>query len=242
MCPTWPCPLQYQDAQEQEEGRSSGASSPSKSPLHQGRFVDQVDQPLLRHRHARSSRPGGGDGMQLGPPQHHHPSSPPVSQTQYNRWLQQGADSRAADRAAAVGTGGRQTPNRRTLFAQQGQQQQSESTLSDGGSRQQAFAAASDPVTYPPLFDRDLPNMGDAAADQWQIPAMRAHTPGAHASPAPVLSARRGGPTDKTPGAVVKLGRRQAWLKYLAYEVRAPGLVGSSSCCSSIDVLALVQE
>ncbi len=258
------------DAVDEAEG-SSRASSPSKSPLLQSaaRYLDQSDQPLLRQppgRAVRLSHQSGSDAgehplrpaMQLGTqPQQHQPSSPPMSQAQYNSWYQQGADSRAADRAAAAAPGvraDRGPPNRRTLFGQQAteqqyqqQQQESESIYSDGGTRQQqqaqymfgAAAAASDPRTYQPIFERDaVPNMGDVTHDNggpgWQIPAMRpTNTPPSaqqtRHSPAPSISGGPGRRADKkTPGAVVKLGRRQAWLKYLAYEVRQCWLLQSS--------------
>lgn len=253
---------QFYDAAGGDEDGSSRASSPSKSPLLQSaRFLDQSDQPLLRQPPGRSSfrasHQSGSDvgehgrgAMQLGAAQPHlqQPSSPPVSQAQYNRWVQ---DSRAADRAAAVGApAGRAPPNRRTLFGQaadfqQQQQQQSETSRSDGGQRQSPYgAAASDPMTYaPPAFGDGAPNLGDVTqpdgGQQWQIPAMRGGGGGGTASglqhdrssPGPsTISGRRGGGAgaDKKPGAVVKLGRRQAWLKFLAYEVC---LLGSGRAC-----------
>lgn len=140
-------------------------------------------------------------------------------------WFQ-GTDSRAADRAAAA-VAPASIGNPRTLFRQQ--EYQGASVLTDGGSRQQngGFgAAASDPMTFQPAYDRDdVPNMGDE--QPWRISAMHAHAQTnaqqRRTSPTPsqtTLGRKGSNPAnDKKPGAVVKLGRRQAWLKYLAYEV-----------------------
>jgi hypothetical protein len=100
-------------------------------------------------------------------------------------------------------------------------------------------AAPSDPVTYQmqAQLDKDgVPNMGDVQQEEdglappprqqprqqqqhWNIPAV--HTTPGSANRHRASGVSHGGKRalDKKPGAAFKLGKRQAYLKYLAYEV-----------------------
>ena len=226
------------------EDASSGASSPSKSPLlpRAARFqAPDGDAPRLRSPPARpfGKLNAAGGGMRINTAQHggaglsgisgggglRQPSSPPMSKAQYNQWVgsQDGGGQQPASGGGFGGGGGAAAGHRR-LFD---------------------MAAPSDPMTnfqQPSGLDDGVPNMGDVTQEadapppfqqqQWAIPAMRAHgSPGlqlghggqpSRYSPAPSQSGRRAAAGDK-PGAAIKLGRRQAWLKFLAYEVRQRG-------------------
>ncbi|KAL6780540.1 CGL46 [Auxenochlorella protothecoides x Auxenochlorella symbiontica] len=144
-------------------------------------------------------------------PSVHVPSSPPIPPAQLHRWLGD---------PPPPGEGGWPPPGRATAGARH------EGFAAPGGTPQsRAQAAASDPVTYQTPAEKEAladssnptapPSARGAARDPpaggsggWDgIPAYR---PGA-------ASEARPGLADK-PGAVVKMGRRAAWLRTLAYE------------------------
>ena len=161
------------------------------------------------------------------------PSSPPLSQSQYNRWV----GDAAARGGGGQGLGGT-PPARRGMLFERGAGAAGGAFGMTGG----AFGAAapSDPMTYhmanaAAALDKDgVPNLGDEALgggtgggppapSDWRIGAQRTATAGASRySPLPSQGGTPGalakrGLADK-PGAAVKLGRRAAWLKFLAYE------------------------
>jgi len=68
-------------------------------------------------------------------------------------------------------------------------------------------------LSHRPDFSDPTPNMGDVTETSgggWQIPAMRPEFPTAGNATSPHRKEK--------PGAAVKMGRRDAWLKFLAYE------------------------
>lgn len=94
----------------------------------------------------------------------------------------------------------------------------------------------------PAMQSPHAPPMGRAPKPQWHIPAV--HTQpgsggrqGGRGSGGPAASAggggKRGAGDKPKPGAAFKLGKRQAYLKYLAYEVGGWGGLGAqgSPCC-----------
>ena len=220
---------------EDEEDASSRASSPSKSPMLQGASPFLADQPLARQppgarAGARLSQQGLGGGLGLG-------GTPASGNAQRRPGLPAAWQQQEGLAGGGGGGGG--------LFGGGG-------TGLNLGMGQ--GAAPSDPMTYQMAeaqLDKDgVPNMGDVQEEeqaggarmrsqagngggqqqQWHIPAVHT-TPGSASRGGGrrtgQLSAGGGGKGrlgDKKPGAAFKLGKRQAYLKYLAYEV------GGSRC------------
>ena len=89
----------------------------------------------------------------------------------------------------------------------------------------------------PAMQSPHAPPMGHPAKPQWHIPAVHTtpgsgggHRGGRGGGPATSAGGGKRGPGDKPkPGAAFKLGKRQAYLKYLAYEVRGVGAWAGAS-------------
>eukprot|EP00887_Chlorella_sp_A99_P007719 scaffold20.g7719.t1 len=196
----------------------SRAAAAAAAQHQQQQQQQQQQQPFqLRQQIRPLELPGGSQPR---------PTSPPLSQSQYNRLFAAGgsaAGEGAGPSAAAAGGAASGTPGggRRMLFERG----------PGGGGGGFGAAAPSDPMTYFSTLDKDgVPNMGDVPVEEaplqdWRIGAQRTGgAPPARYSPMPSQGTTPGGGgkrglADK-PGAAVKMGRRQAWLKFLAYEAR----------------------
>ena len=204
--------------------------------------------------------PMGGSSI----PRQPRPSSPSVTQSQYDQWVAQGM----GDGGAAAGEGARGPARaapggrRAALFEQAQGRPPAPAAAAFGGA-----AVASDPMTYnmQAALDKDgVPNIGDVELDEppvndWRIGAQRTTTRGGGSrySPMPSQGVTPGGTKriPEKPGAAVKMGRRQAWLKFLAYEVgegQGRGLAcearlalmschGLPASCTAVCVLFTVQ-
>jgi hypothetical protein len=166
---------------------------------------------------------GGAPPTSAGTPQ-------PVTHARHIQQLEAG---KAADRtvagAAAVTATPQQSPNRRALFVGE-----------EVGAGPMPITPRPAP-TAPPAqqqHNADTAAAGPATQEAWHIPAVGQQSPLQPAAPRPAHAGPpsggdpmvTGSGMEKKAGTAMRLSRREAWVKFMAYEVCGPPM--GMSCCT----------